>query len=158
MKELEKLSAMFRRHWERFTDTRSQSINRLTYSLADGIASAFSVFYLQCPSFLEHQRLLKSRKGRDNLPQLFGVACTPSDPQIRNILDRRSTTELAQNFWDVYELLENSSALDDYRVLGSKTLVALDGSTNLSSKNNIQCEHCLRQSDKNGTGITIIRR
>jgi hypothetical protein len=33
-----------------------QSSNAQRYSLRDLVLGAFSVFYMQCPSFLEHQR------------------------------------------------------------------------------------------------------
>ena len=58
------------------------------YSMADIAVSAFSVFFLQCPSFLEFQRTMGRSKGRRNAASLFGVDEVPSDNQIRSVLDR----------------------------------------------------------------------
>ena len=41
--------------------------------------SAFSVFFTQALSFLEHQRALKAREGYDNADSLFNVDHIPSD-------------------------------------------------------------------------------
>jgi len=62
--------------------------------MRDFVLSAFSIFFMQCVgeaarrvSFLEYQRQLNSRKGRDNTQTLFSVDKIPTDNQIRNILD-----------------------------------------------------------------------
>ncbi len=47
----------------------------------------YSVFFTQSPSFLEHQRLMKSSKGKDNGSSLFSLKEIPCDNQIRNLLD-----------------------------------------------------------------------
>jgi hypothetical protein len=49
--------------------------------------AAFSVFFMQSRSFLTHQRLLQTKKGRSNTNTLFQIEQLPSDPQIRNLLD-----------------------------------------------------------------------
>ena len=49
--------------------------------------TAFSVFFTQSPSFLQHQRLMKPKKGKDNAQSLFGLEEIPCDNQIRNLLD-----------------------------------------------------------------------
>ncbi len=48
---------------------------------------AFSIFFSQSPSFLEHQRLMKNLKGQDNALSLFNINKIPCDNQIRNLLD-----------------------------------------------------------------------
>ena len=57
------------------------------YELVDAAMAAFSVFYVQSPSFLAAQRDLKTLKGRSNVEKLFGLREIPSDNQIRNLLD-----------------------------------------------------------------------
>ena len=49
--------------------------------------AAFSVFFTQLPSFLEHQRWLKEQQGKDNAKSLFDLEKIPSDNQIRTLLD-----------------------------------------------------------------------
>jgi hypothetical protein len=51
---------------EKMKDPRQPSPNT-TYSLKDAVLGGFSLFLMQCESFLEHQRQLHSRNGRDNL-------------------------------------------------------------------------------------------
>ena len=43
-------------------------------SMRDVGLSAFSVFFNQCPSFLNHQQLMESRSGANNARSLFGSA------------------------------------------------------------------------------------
>ncbi|MEX0270788.1 hypothetical protein AB3R30_16715 [Leptolyngbyaceae cyanobacterium UHCC 1019] len=75
----------------RIEDPR-QASNGTRYSLSDAILAAFSVFFMQCESFLEHQRQRQSRCGKDNAQTLFGLGRIPTTPQIRNILDQLAAT------------------------------------------------------------------
>lgn len=67
-------------------DPRKASPNK-QYSIKDAVLSAFGAFFMQCESFLEYQRQLNSRKGRDNAQSLLEVSKIPTDNQIRNIFD-----------------------------------------------------------------------
>ncbi len=49
------------------------------YALLDAVRAAFSVFFTQSPSFLQHQRLMKQKKGQDNAKSLFGLSEIPCD-------------------------------------------------------------------------------
>ena len=64
-----------------------QASNATRYSIKDSVLGAFSVFFLQCESFLEHQPQMHSRCGKDNAQSLFGLTRIPTTPQICNILD-----------------------------------------------------------------------
>ena len=57
---------------DQIIDPRKPS-NNTKYRLRDAVLSAFAAFFLQCPSFLEHQRQMQSRKGQDNAQTLFEV-------------------------------------------------------------------------------------
>jgi alpha-ketoglutarate-dependent taurine dioxygenase len=57
-------------------DPRKASPNT-QYSIKDAVLSANVVFFMQCESFLEYQRQLHSRKGRDNTKSLFEVSMHP---------------------------------------------------------------------------------
>jgi hypothetical protein len=74
-----------------------------TYELADAGLAAFSVFFMQSPSFLAHQRDMQRRKGHNNAEGLFGVERIPSDGQIRNLLDPVDPAQLGEPFWEIYE-------------------------------------------------------
>jgi hypothetical protein len=55
--------------------------------MGDAGLSAFSVFFLQSPSFLDYQRRMQKERGRNNASSLFGVHQIPSTQQIGNLLD-----------------------------------------------------------------------
>ena len=58
-----------------------------TYHIQDAALSAFSVFFMQCPSFLANQKKMQETKGKNNANSLFQVTNIPSDNQTRNLLD-----------------------------------------------------------------------
>ena len=68
------------------SDPRKAS-NATRYSLRDALLGAFGCFFMQSESFLDYQRQLNSRSGKDNAQSLFGLEQIPSVEQIRNILD-----------------------------------------------------------------------
>jgi hypothetical protein len=70
-----------------FTDERKRS-NHKRFEVCDAALSVFSVFFTQCPSLLEAARLVEQGDaGMSNMQCIFGVHQTPSDNQIRNLLD-----------------------------------------------------------------------
>jgi hypothetical protein len=97
------------------------------YSIADAALGAFSVFFMQCPSFLAYQRDMQRRKGCNNAHSLFGVAEIPSDQQIRNLLDPIAPQHLYEPFWAIQERLmedpANAAAFDWH----GQWLLSLDG-------------------------------
>jgi hypothetical protein len=93
---------------DKIEDPRKPSPNK-QYSLFDAALSAFGVFFFQCSSFLEHQKQLNSRKGRDNTQTLLDVFKIPTDAQIRNILDKINPNMLFGVFISVYQILKNNS-------------------------------------------------
>src|SRR5512147_3305007 len=70
---------------EQFTDPRQGKNSRDT--VVDAGLSAFSVFFMQSPSFLEYQRRLEQAHGTSNAQTLWGVHPIPSDNHIRHLLD-----------------------------------------------------------------------
>jgi hypothetical protein len=54
------------------------------YIMADIGMAAFSPFFMQCPSFLAHQRHLADGHGhgRSNCQTLFGMTAIPSDNHV----------------------------------------------------------------------------
>lgn len=113
----------------------------IQYSIAEAGMGAFSVFYMQSPSFLAHQRDMQRKKGQNNAQGLFGVEQIPSDGQIRNLLDPVKPEQLREPFWEIYHCLDKSGYLDPYRGVGGTRLVSLDGSQYFSSQE-IHCPNC----------------
>jgi hypothetical protein len=119
------------------------------YDLADAGLGAFSVFFTQSPSFLAHQRDLKSRKGRSNVENLFELRDIPSDNQIRNLLDPVSPSQLERCYGQIFQALEQTKVLESYRSFANQILVAIDGTEYFSSKK-VHCEQCSHRILKNG--------
>ncbi|MER8504848.1 hypothetical protein [Mesorhizobium sp. M0204] len=79
------LLGSLRRCLERFPDKR-RGLN-VIYLMTDIGMAAFSVFFMQSPSFLSHQRRFEEGHGRSNCQALFGLSKVPSDNHIRDMLD-----------------------------------------------------------------------
>src|SRR5271157_5177446 len=93
---LESLLGSLRDCLDRFPDKR-RGVNT-AYGMADIGMAAFSVFFMQSPSFLAHQRQFEESHGRSNCASLFGIPKIPSDNHIRDMLDPASPTLLYPAF------------------------------------------------------------
>jgi len=111
------------------------------YEIADAGLGAFSVFYMQAPSFLAHQRDMQKRKGQNNAQSLFEMETIPSDGQMRNLLDPVEPSYLRLPFWEIYERLQAGIYLDDYCSVGGTLLLSFDGTQYFSSQK-IHCPNC----------------
>jgi len=119
------------------------------YDLVDAVMGAFSVFFTQSASFLEHQRNMKLNKGRCNAESLFELSEVPSDNQIRNLLDDVGPTNLEPMYAYIFKALQETDILNGYRSFANQLLVAIDGKEYFSSQN-IHCENCSHRVLKNG--------
>ena len=120
------------------------------FAMADFGMAAFSLFFMQSPSFLEHQRRIEQGSGRSNCQSLFGLTKIPKDSQIRKMLDPVSPELLFPAFGDIRKhLQQNSGLLETFRRLGDYTLIALDGSEYFCSEK-ICCENCSTRRRRNG--------
>lgn len=139
MRALEPILARLRGCLETFPDKR-RGLNA-TYSMADIGMAAFSVFFMQSPSFLAHQRRFEEGHGRSNCATLFGVEKCPSDNHIRDMLDGAAPDLLHPVFTGALDLLEQTGGLDLFRRLDDRLLIGLDGTQYHCSKT-IHCQHC----------------
>ncbi len=57
------------------------------YTMSDIGTAAFSMFFMQSPSFLSHQRALEGAHGRSNCQTLLGMDKIQTDNHIRAMLD-----------------------------------------------------------------------
>ena len=114
--------------------------------------SAFSVFFMQSPSFLAHQRRMEEGHGRSNCQSLFGMGKIPSDNRIRDMLDPASPQLLNPLFFEIMSRLQGEQGgLDVFRRLEGHVLIALDGTEYFCSKE-IDCPNCLtRRRGTSGT-------
>jgi len=76
------------------------------------VLGAFGIFFMQSPSFLEYQRQINQRQGRDNAQTLFGVEPIPCDNQIRTLLDPIAPSSFHPVFFEVFAHLEQQHLLE----------------------------------------------
>ena len=136
-----------RKDMETFPDHRSGH-NR-QYEVADAGMAAFSVFFTQSASFLDHQRTINLLKGRSNVQSLFLNQKIPSDNQIRTLLDGVAPSALSQTWARMFHELEASQLLDQYRDGKGRLLIAIDGTEYFCSQQ-IHCQNCSHRERANG--------
>ena len=128
----------------------SKPRNNTKYQVEDAVMAAFSVFFTQSPSFLDHQRLMKSNKEKDNAESLFSIEKIPRDNQIRNLLEPVPASTVSRTFQKVYQWLKEKGVLKKFLYLDGEILVALDGTEYFSSKK-INCPDCNCRNHRNRT-------
>ena len=119
------------------------------YRFTDILMSAFSAFFVQSPSFLDHQRVFHRANGQSCCGSLFDIEKLPTDIHIRNQIDRIDSSDLYEGFDFALERLETCKGLRRYQVLGGYTLIALDGSEFHNSRE-VHCDHCQRRVKNKG--------
>ena len=147
MPALDSLLGSLRGCLDRFPDKR-RGMNA-TYGIGDIGMAAFSVFFMQSPSFLAHQRQLEKATALQ-LRQPCRYRQNPSDNHIRDMLDPAEPALLRPVFAETIEQLRQiDGGLDMFRRLDGRVLIALDGSEYHCSRK-IHCRHCSTRVRGNG--------
>lgn len=122
------------------------------YGPGDIGMAAFSVFFMQSPSFLSHQRYFEQSHGRSNCASLGGIAKIRSDNHIRDMLDPASPALLHPAFAETVEQFRRiGGGCDVFRRPAGHVLIALDG-TEYHRSRKIHCQHCsMRVRGQSGT-------
>jgi hypothetical protein len=144
---VEKLIKCFREQCEQFPDKRTGS--NIRHEIGDIGMTAFSIFFLQSPSFLASQRALETSRGQSNCQTLFGIERIPTDNHIRDMLDSVEPKQLFALFGKSLRELEKQDGLEAFRRLDDRILVALDGTQYHCSKK-ICCDNCQTRKRNNG--------
>ena len=110
------------------------------YAMADIGMAALSVFLMQSPSFLAHQRALAERGRRSNAHTLFGLDRIPCDNHIRQLLDGVPPAHFDDAFHALAGDLDACGGLTPMRRLDDRLLVALDGTEFFRSRK-IHCDN-----------------
>ena len=147
------LVRLIRCRFSRITDPRRQA--SVTHSLPDTLMAALAMFQFKCPSLLQFDQLAHDPERLTvfgNLQRLFRLASTPpaSDTQMRRLLDRASPESLRGAFRAVHSAVQRGGALEDFKVLDGRVLVAIDG-TALFGSTSVRCEHCGVVKRSNGS-------
>src|SRR5271163_3442248 len=113
--------------------------------------AGFSPFFMQCPSFLSHQRRICEGvgQGRSNCQTLLGMEHIPTDNHIRTMLDDVEPSSLYALFDEVVAAVEAADALTSLTSLDGHTLIALDG-TQYFCSNKLSCKNCSTRKHANG--------
>jgi len=148
MRKLADYIMCLRGYAEKAPDKRSGHHNT-KYLMSDACLSAFSVFFMQSPSFLAHQRGLSERQGRSNLQTLFHNVQIPSDNQIRQMLDGIPVGHFDPVFFHIISDICSYKSFERFRVLDGRALIALDGSEYFNSYK-ISCPNCSTRKHGNG--------
>jgi len=149
MRVVSPLLASLRRCFDAFPDSRKGVRPESQYAMADFGMAAFSVFFMQSPSFLAHQTRMEEGCGRSNGATLFGLAKIPCDSSIRSQLDPARPAMLHPVFADLMTEIERTDGLAAFRRLGEHVLIALDG-TEYHNSYKIHCPQCSKRERGNG--------
>jgi len=141
------ITKLIRGIFETFIDARKGKNKK--YSMVDAGLSAFSVFFMQSPSFLEHQRTLEQAHGENNARTLFGIHDIPSDNHIRTLLDATPPSLLQPVYSGLFDALRESGVVDAHRSVNGTLLLAFDGTEYFSSQS-IHCDQCSTRQHANG--------
>ncbi|MCK5831876.1 MAG: ISNCY family transposase [Methylococcales bacterium] len=133
---------------ESLPDSRLSGPNT-RYEMSDAGLSAFSVFFMQSPSFLQQQRLMHKQRGINNVNTLFGTHKVPSDNQIRNLMDTVPPDHFYPIYRQIFSDLNQTGYFESFKVLDKQLLIAFDGTDYFSSKS-IHCKCCSTKEQKNG--------
>ncbi len=119
------------------------------YTMADIGLGAFSIFFMQSPSFLAHQQALKEGHGRSNCETLLGMTAIPSDNHIRGMLDGIDPAAFDDLFLKGLATLEKNDALARFQRLDGRLLIALDGTEHFCSRK-LSCPACSHRKRSDG--------
>lgn len=137
----------FRNVLQTLPDKRTGKNKR--YSMEDAALSAFSVFFMQSPSFLWYQRTMAATKGRSNASELiWGTSDTIGQPDSGTA----RWGEAAVRICGIQGNPANAGCgwMLEPRAVEDTLLVAMDGVEYFSS-HAIACPHCSTQTAKDGT-------
>ena len=122
---LGEIAKRIRGTFETFIDPRTGKNPH--YTMADAGLSTFSVFFMQSPSFLEHQRTLEQAHGENNARTLFGVHEIPTDNPIRTLPDPTPPDRVRLAYSFLFNVLREAGVVDSHCSLNGTLLLALDG-------------------------------
>lgn len=145
------LCEIIRGQFQNIPDTRRQA--SIDYTLPDTLMAAFAMFQFKCPSLLQFDKASRDTEDETmigNLKRLYKLGDVPCDSQMRTILDTVSPSSLRSAFRGVHSAVQRGKMLDEFKVMGDKVVVSIDG-TGLFSSTAIRCDQCGVKKHKSGT-------
>jgi len=117
--------------------------------MVDAGLSAFSVFFMQRPSFLDYQRTMGETPGKNNAQTLCGVHPIPTDNHLRSLLDDVEPSAVHPMLSFVFKGLQQAGVVDSDRSVSQTLRLALDGTRYCSSRK-VHCPQCSTQRHAHG--------
>ena len=121
------------------------------HAMADALGAAFAMFHLKFPSMLGFDDAAHADPRLiHNLSTLYRLDSVPSDTQMREILDAVPPEALRPAFEAIHHDLQRGGALEDFKSLEGRYLLAIDG-TGCFCSTKVGCPHCLVKKRSKGT-------
>jgi hypothetical protein len=108
----------------------------MTYTMVDAALSAFAVFFLQSPSFLEYPRNLEQTRageGGTTPGRCSGPTKSPRTTRSAPCSTLPIPPQSSRYFRIFFIVLEQAGVVDSYRSMGGTVLLARDGTAYCSS-------------------------
>lgn len=120
-------------------------------SMPDTLMAALAIYSLKIPSLLKFEEIKKKEALRvENLKSIYSITSLPSDTQMRAILDPVNPEEIRPAFKMIFNELQQSKKLEQFKFLGGYYLLAIDG-TGYYHSTSIKCDSCMvYESEKTG--------
>jgi hypothetical protein len=143
------LLTIIRTEFNKIKPPRELSPHKKSISYADCLMSAFAMFSLKYPSLLQFDTSHRlDPQVRHNLGTLYGIEQIPCDTYMRERLDEGVPSTLRKIYKRLFAFLQRGKALEQYRYLNGRYLLAGDG-TGFFSSQKVHCDQCcLRHEHK----------
>lgn len=136
------LLTVIRTEFNKIKPPRELSPHKKTIPFADCLMSAFAMFSLKYPSLLQFDTSHRLEpQVEHNLKTLYGIEQVPSDTYMRERIDEGDPSSLRKTYKRLFSFLQRGKALESYRYLNDRYLLAGDGTGFFESKK-VHCQQC----------------
>jgi hypothetical protein len=136
------LLTIVRTEFDKIQTPREPAPGKKNISFTDCLMSAFAMFSLKYPSLLQFDTSHRlDPQVRHNLGTLYGIEQVPCDTYMRERLDEGDPFSLRKVYKRLFAFLQRGKALEPYRYLNGRYLLAGDG-TGFFASNKVHCDQC----------------
>lgn len=146
---LSRLLPLIQQEFTKVPDVRDAEASALNHSLSDTLMAGLAMMFVQDPSMLSFQTRLQDRQRSNNLRTIFGIEELPKASQFGRILDNVDPAILQHAFTPVLQSLQKTRLWSEYRVLGGRYAVLMDGFEYFRSEKR-GCPHCQEYRHRDG--------
>lgn len=136
------LLTIVRTEFNKIAPPRDLEPQKKNISFTDCLMSAFAMFSLKYPSLLQFDTSHRlDPQVEHNLGTLYGIEKIPCDTYMRERLDEGVPSTLRKTYKRLFAFLQRGKALEQYRYLNGRYLLAGDGTGFFASKK-VHCVQC----------------